>query len=82
MTDHSSLGPWIRRFLLEHVVAERNLTRNTQQSYRDAFCLLLPFASRVCKKPVISSAFAIYRQKSSASFSRCGEGPTVHDWNP
>ena len=52
MTDHSSLGPWIRRFLLEHVVAERNLTHNTQQSYRDAFCLLLPFASRVCKKPV------------------------------
>jgi integrase/recombinase XerD len=52
MTDHSSLGPWIRRFRLEHVVKERNLTHNTQRSYRDAFCLLLPFASRVCKKPV------------------------------
>ena len=29
MTDET-LGPWIRRFLLEHVVAERNLARNTQ----------------------------------------------------
>lgn len=52
MADPSQLSPWIRRFLLEHVTAERNLTHNTQQSYRDGFCLLLPFASRVCKKPV------------------------------
>jgi site-specific recombinase XerD len=52
MADHSWLSPWIRRFLLEHVIEERNFTHNTQQSYRDAFCLLLPFASRVCKKPV------------------------------
>jgi integrase/recombinase XerD len=37
------LGPWVRRFLLEHLVNERNLARNTQKSYRDALCLLLPF---------------------------------------
>jgi integrase/recombinase XerD len=46
MKDKSLLGPWIRRFLLEHLVAERNLSRNTQASYRDTLTLLLPFASR------------------------------------
>jgi len=42
MKNDSLHGPWIRRFLLEHLVAERNLARNTQRSYRDALCLLLP----------------------------------------
>ena len=37
------LGPWIRRFLLEHLVHERNLARNTQRSYRDTLALLAPF---------------------------------------
>jgi site-specific recombinase XerD len=42
MRDETLLGPWVRRFLLEHLVAERNLSRNTQASYRDALALLLP----------------------------------------
>jgi site-specific recombinase XerD len=42
----------VRRFLLEHLVAERNLARNTQRSYRDTLALLLPFASTRRKKPV------------------------------
>jgi len=46
MRDHSHLGPWVRRFLLEYLVAERNLARNTQVSYRDTLALLLPFVSR------------------------------------
>ncbi len=46
MKDESLLGPWVRRFLLEHLVAERNLSRNTQASYRDTLMLLLPFASK------------------------------------
>jgi len=46
MRDHSLLGPWVRRFLLEYLVAERNLARNTQMSYRDTLTLLLPFVSR------------------------------------
>ncbi|WP_108522823.1 tyrosine-type recombinase/integrase [Bradyrhizobium algeriense] len=46
MKDKSLLGPWIRRFLLEHLVAERNLSCNTQASYRDTLTLLLPFASK------------------------------------
>lgn len=46
MIDRNLLAPWVRRFLLEHLVAERNLARNTQMSYRDTLALLLPFASR------------------------------------
>jgi hypothetical protein len=46
MSDPSLLGPWVRRFLLDHVVVERNLARSTQQSYRDALSLLIPFVAR------------------------------------
>ncbi|CAD6563425.1 Tyrosine recombinase XerC [Paraburkholderia sabiae] len=52
MHDHDLLGPWVRRFLLEHLVAERNLSHNTQVSYRDTLTLLLPFISREAKVPV------------------------------
>ena len=38
-------APWLRRFLAEYVVTERNLARNTQLSYRDTFVLLIPFVS-------------------------------------
>lgn len=46
MIDRNLLAPWVRRFLLEHLVDERNLARGTQISYRDALTLLLPFVSR------------------------------------
>jgi integrase/recombinase XerD len=52
MTDPILLGPWVRRFLLEHLVGERNLARNTQQSYRDTLRLLLPFTARGSRKPI------------------------------
>ena len=52
MTDIHTLGPWLERFLIEHIVTERNLATNTQKSYRDAFKLLLPFVSSKAKKPV------------------------------
>jgi site-specific recombinase XerD len=52
MPDNSLLGPWIRRFLLEHVVAERNLARNTQASYHNTLHLLLPFLQTVTKTPI------------------------------
>lgn len=52
MTERSLLGPWVRRFLLEHLVAERNLSRNTQRSYRDTLTLLLPFASAQLQRPI------------------------------
>src|SRR6266576_3302868 len=46
------LGPWIRRFLLEHLVTERNLSRNTQRSYRDTFALLIPFVGAKLHRPI------------------------------
>ncbi len=52
MRDHSLLGPWVRRFLMEHLVGERNLALNTQRSYRDTLQLLLPYVARCARKPV------------------------------
>ena len=52
MTDPRTLGTWLRRFLAEHLVSERNLARNTQRSYRDTLALLLPFVSGTLRKPV------------------------------
>lgn len=46
MSESAPLGPWVRRFLLEHLVGERNLSRNTQHSYRDSLRLVLPFVAR------------------------------------
>jgi integrase/recombinase XerD len=45
VSDASLLGGWVRRFLLEHILGERNLARNTQRSYRDTFTLLIPFVA-------------------------------------
>ena len=51
MNEPRTLGPWLRRFLAEHIVTERNLARNTQLSYRDTFALLIPFLSAKARKP-------------------------------
>jgi integrase/recombinase XerD len=50
MTDPLKLGPWVRRFLLGHLVNERNLSRGTQRSYRDTLALLIPFVARRVRK--------------------------------
>jgi integrase/recombinase XerD len=52
MTENARLGPWLRRFLLEHLTNERNLAHNTQRSYRDTLCLLLPFIARRSRKSI------------------------------
>ena len=52
MRDRTLIGPWVRRFLLEHVVTERNLARNTQVSYRDTLVLLLPYMSKLQQKAI------------------------------
>src|SRR5439155_15190216 len=52
MTDGAALGPWVRRFLLEYLVGQRGLARNTQRSYRDTLRLLLPFAAGLTRKPI------------------------------
>jgi len=52
MRDTSLLGPWVRRFLMEHIIGERNLARNTQRSYRDTLRLLLPAIAQHAHKPI------------------------------
>jgi len=52
MNNAILLGSWVRRFLLEHLVAERNLARNTQRSYRDTLALLIPFVAKKLGKAV------------------------------
>ncbi|MCY4533748.1 MAG: tyrosine-type recombinase/integrase [Bryobacterales bacterium] len=52
MSNPKTLGPWLRRFLAEHIVTERNLAPNTQKSYRDTFTLLLPFIGAKVRKSV------------------------------
>ena len=52
MADSSRLGPWVRRFLLEHLIKERNLSRGTQQSYRDTLTLLIPFITRKVRRSI------------------------------
>ena len=52
MNNLNLLGSWIRRFLLEYMVTERNLSHNTQVSYRDALVQLLPFASKSVQQPI------------------------------
>jgi integrase/recombinase XerD len=43
MLNTPLLGPWLRRFLVEHLLTDRNLARQTQRSYRDTLALLIPF---------------------------------------
>jgi integrase/recombinase XerD len=52
MDKAAMLGPWVRPFLLEHLVGERNLAANTQRSYRDTLVLLLPFVAEKVGKAV------------------------------
>ncbi|CAJ0782383.1 tyrosine-type recombinase/integrase [Ralstonia chuxiongensis] len=52
MPDHALLGPWIRRFLVEHLTMERNLSANTRASYRDMLTQLLPYVARHVGRPI------------------------------
>lgn len=46
------IGIWVKRFLMEHLIGERNLASNTQASYRDTLVLLLPFTAKKLKRAV------------------------------
>lgn len=52
MDDTTLIGPWIRRFLLKHLINERNLSLQTQLSYRDMLRLLLPFIADQYHQPL------------------------------
>ena len=52
MANPHVIGPLVRRFLLEEVGVDRNLSINTQRSYRDALRLLFHFlAERYATEP-------------------------------
>lgn len=52
MSNITFIGYWVRRFLMEYLVEERNLSLNTQSSYRDALALMLPFIAEKVRKPI------------------------------
>jgi site-specific recombinase XerD len=87
MSDAHLVGPWIRRFLLEYVVSECNLARNTQCSYRDTLRLLLPFAALQLKKEVdqisvidlSGEVVRLFLQHVEES-RKCGITTRNHDW--
>jgi|SRR5580658_10178221 hypothetical protein len=68
MDDTARLGPWVRRFLLEHLIGERNLSVNTQRSYRDTLALLIPFAARQIHKKVDELTVLDVSEKCVAGF--------------
>jgi len=51
MTETVKLGGFVRRFLLEHLATDRNLSRNTQWSYRDTLALFIPFVAKNRHRP-------------------------------
>src|SRR6202171_6119335 len=57
MTDRTSLGHWIRRFLMEYAASERNLSANTCSSYRDMLVLFLPYVAK--RKGVATDALSV-----------------------
>jgi len=70
MANTDSLGYWVRRFLLEHLVAERNLSLNTQASYRDMLVLLLPFVADTASVSIDKLSVTHITQDSLRSFLR------------
>ena len=44
-TETEYLGYWLRPFLIEYLIVTRNLSRNTQMSYRDTFRMLVSYVS-------------------------------------
>lgn len=93
MSERELAGRWIRRFLLEHVVAERNLSRNTQKSYRDAMTILLPFVARKSRRAVDRLALEDFtpeilrgflnhleEERGSSVATRNQRLATVHAW--
>lgn len=52
MRNMNLIALWIRRFLMEHLLSERNLSTNTRASYRDTLVLLLPFVAANVNKPI------------------------------
>lgn len=52
MERTNKLGFWIRKFLLEHVIRQKNYSQNTLKSYKDTFKLLVRSLSETAKKDI------------------------------
>jgi integrase/recombinase XerD len=63
-------GPWVRRFLIEYVIDERNYSSNTQHSYRDMFRLFLPFAAQRARCPMDQLALDRIRPQMVREFTQ------------
>ena len=77
MTDHL-MGPFVRRFLLEDLVADRNLSPNTQKSYRDTIRLLFSYVAEHHKTIQSGSRSSRSTRPSCGAFSPTlnGKGAT------
>jgi site-specific recombinase XerD len=64
------VGPWVRRFLVEYVIGERNYSPNTQHSYRDMFRLFLPFAAKRCHCAMEQLPLVRIQPKTVREFTR------------
>ena len=56
MSNVELVAHWIPRFLRDHVILERNLSKNTQKGYRDSLEQLLVYLSQKCRKHIDSLA--------------------------
>jgi len=54
--DRELIDQWVRRFLQDHILVERNLSENTQKGYRDSLHLLFSFVGDQCRRPIDSLA--------------------------
>ena len=52
MSNINLIGKWIRRFLMEYLIGDRNFSKNTQASYRDTLVSLLPFIAERKRKTI------------------------------
>ena len=67
-TNKKLVAPWVRRFLLEHLVADLNLSRNTQASYRDTLTLLLALTACNSIKPEATSNLGARQMQMAKQF--------------
>lgn len=54
MSRPDQLGKWVTQFLLDYLLNQRNVSRHTMLSYRDAIKLLLRFAAERTGKDVVA----------------------------
>lgn len=75
---------WMKRYLGEYMTAVRNMSPNTQKSYRDTFRMLLPYAGARLKCPIDKIELNAVSDKIVLAFldeMESGRGCTVRTRN-